>query len=636
MQDRRLAAIMFTDIVGYTSLMGQDEDRAFEILRKNRQIQKELIEKHGGEWLKEMGDGILASFSTSSDAVRCAGEIQSAAKKVNIPLRIGIHEGEVVFEGSDVFGDGVNVASRLEEVADEGSIHVSDSVYKDIKNKSGIKAEFLEEKVLKNVEDPVKIYGVTYKIEEDYKASSKILQKKEGASIAVLPFMNMSNDPEQEYFCDGMTEEIINALTHVESLKVIARTSSFAFKDQQVDIRSIGRKLDVEMLLEGSVRRAGNRLRITSQLIRVSDGTHIWSERYDRELEDVFEIQDEISLAIVNKLKVQLYESEKKKILKNQTENLEAYKYYLKGRYEWNKRTIGGFNESIQLFEKAIFEDPNYVLAYTGLADTYVALSDWGEMLPGEGLPKARGFLQKALEIDDSTAEIYFSFMYLNANEWNLSEFRKNAQKAIDLNPNFSLIYHIYGLIEALLGNFDVAIKHNKRARELDPISLIFNFAYGLILYFSREFDPALRQFQKTLFIDKTFMPAILWSMYIYLQKNMHLEAIREFQKILNLDQESAKYIPIIDEIYEKSGLEGFLKWIIDHGLKYYKRIYNHPYHKAICHALLNEKDKAYEYLDQTYELRSLRLLFIKIAPDMDNLRADPRFQMLLDEIGIW
>jgi TolB-like protein len=628
---------MFTDIVGYTALMGRDEDLAFKILRKNRKIQKEIIDRYNGEWLKEMGDGILTSFSTCSDAVRSAGEIQIVAKNEGINLRIGIHQGEVIFEGSDVFGDGVNIASRLEEVAHEGCINVSGSVYKDIKNKSGITTEFLEEKILKNVEDPIKIYNVTYEREKDFVFSEKVSHKREGVSIAVLPFMNMSIDPEQEYFCDGMTEEIINALTHVESLKVIARTSSFAFKGQQDDIRSIGRKLGVEILLEGSVRRAGNRLRITAQLIQVSDGTHIWSERYDRELKDVFEIQDEISLAIVDKLKVQLFEDEKKKILKSQTENLEAYKYYLKGRYEWNKRTEEGTENGIVYFKSSIKVDPDYALAYTGLADCYYVLSDWGYMSPKEAFPKAKEYIARSLEIDNNLCEANVSKASVTAYyDWNWKDAEKAYQKALELNPNYPTAHQWYALLLSSIGRHKESLIQISRALELDPLSLVNNLAKGILLYNSRQYDKALKQFRKTAIINEKVPAIYFYSLLIHLMHGRNEEAVKGHLKWMSLNQLREEEITEVENTYRRSGINSFLDLIIDEGIKLHDEIYNQPYYNISYSLLRGEKQKALEFMEQCVEMRSVRLGFsIKVDPIYDPLRNDPVFIKLLEKMNL-
>ena len=286
MEDRRLAAIMFTDIAGYTALMGSDEDKAFDMLRRNHAIHEKLIKQFDGTLIKEIGDGTLASFSLASDAVRCALEIQNGCKEENIPLKIGIHEGEMVFVGSDVLGDGVNIASRLLESTEKGCITISGSVYRDIKNKTGIRTEFIEEKVFKNVDEPIRIYSVTCEESQPVKSSkitsdSNLPGKK---SIIVLPFVNISPDPDQEYFSDGLTEEIITDLSHIHDLLVISRSSAMTFKGTNKTIPEIAQTVKVRYILEGSVRKAGNNLRITAQLIDALTDTHLWAEKYNQRL----------------------------------------------------------------------------------------------------------------------------------------------------------------------------------------------------------------------------------------------------------------------------------------------------------------------------------------------------------------
>ena len=276
----------------------------------------------------------MASFPAATDAVLCASELQRTCKeKKDFQLRIGIHLGEVLFEDRDVFGDGVNIASRLQTLAPVSGIWISEPVYKNVANKKGIETKFIGREVLKNVKEPVLIYEIitdnTQSESSNRPLEKSYIKKIPEKSIAVLPFVNMSNDPEQEYFCDGLSEELLNVLAQIDSLRVAARTSSFSFKGKDVDILEIGQKLKVNTVLEGSVRKAGNRLRITAQLINVADGYHLWSERYDRQLEDIFDIQDEISLAILDALKVKLLGTEKATVLKRYTDNAEAYKLYL-------------------------------------------------------------------------------------------------------------------------------------------------------------------------------------------------------------------------------------------------------------------------------------------------------------------
>src|SRR6266550_4416083 len=334
-QSRQLAAIMFTDIVGYTALMGDDEQKAFELLDKSRLLQKPLIEQFGGKWIKELGDGALATFSSITDAVNCASSIIKGCEPINgLKLRIGIHQAEVVFENDDVFGDGVNIASRLQSLAPIGGICISETVQNNIANRKEIKTRFIKEETLKHIKEPMSIYEVVidvadtsqHPIKSAYKEAMKIIPEK---SIAVLPFINMSNDPEQEYFSDGMAEEILNSLSHLKDLKVAGRTSSFQFKGKNVDLREVGEKLGVATVLEGSIRKQGSKLRITAQLINVEDGFHLWSEKYDRTMDDIFAIQDEIALAITEQLKITLFEKDREIISKTTTQNAEAYELYL-------------------------------------------------------------------------------------------------------------------------------------------------------------------------------------------------------------------------------------------------------------------------------------------------------------------
>jgi TolB-like protein/Tfp pilus assembly protein PilF len=455
-------------------------------------------------------------------------------------------------------------------------------------------------------------------------------------SIVVLPFQNMSPDKEQEFFCDGITEEIINALTHVTSLKVIARTSAFAFKGKFEDIRKIGRELNVETILEGSVRKAGNRLRITAQLIDVSDGTHFWSESYDREMKDIFRIQDEISLAIVEKLKVQLHDDEKVQMLKEHTSNLEAYNHYLKGRHYWyNNRTWDGLQKAMKCFKEAIKCDPDYALAVTGLADTYVVLVDWGYLHPIETMPRIKELLARSLKLEETNGETYISYVYVDAFfdlDWERAE--ETTSKALQLNPNSPSVQHFYAIYQMTLGNFIKALEHNRKARELDPLSVIFNFACGLILHMSGQFEKSVEQFRKTLLLDKNFVLVHFWSLAPLLQSGRIEEAVDGYQKMLLHNPETEKYAEEVGEAYEKNDKESFLRWIIEKGLTYDKGIYNHPYWKAVLLANLNQTDETIVQLEKVLELKSPRMPYIRVEPSFKYLKSDPRFSELLRRIG--
>jgi len=553
-------------------------------------------------------------------------------------LRIGIHQGEVVFEGDDVFGDAVNISARIQASAKPGCIYISETVRNNVSNKKDIETRFVKDETLKNVKESVRIYEVISAYSDII--SDSLLQeqskKSSAKSIVVLPFENMSPEKDQDYFCDGITEEIINTLAHIDSLKVIARTTSFSFKGKYADVRNIGKELGVETILEGSLRKSGDRLRITAQLIRVSDGSHIWSEKYDRQMKDVFEIQDELSLAIVEELKIKLFEDERKQILKSNTQNLAAYNYYLKGRYYWNNsRTKEGIEKTIRYYEQAIEADPEYALAYAGLAIAHTVSADWGFMKSKKALPKIKEFQSRALELDDSLAEIHSSLMYsYTFIEWKWEKAKEEYKKSVELNPNSPEVHHTYALFQMCLGNFDKAIHHNHIARELDPLSLIFNFAFGLILYTARQYDEAISQFRKTLSFNNNFIPAYFWASLCYIQKGLYEEAIDEYQNVLLRDTKTEKFVPVIDEIYRKFGLKGFLNWLVEVGIKHHPEIYNQPYYLTVCYSLLNEKEKAFEMLKETCELRSARIAMIKEDPGLDNLRQDPEFETFLDKVG--
>ena len=632
---RKLAAIMFTDIVGYTAIMAKSEHKALGILHRHRDILKPLISEFNGEWLKEMGDGTLSSFASVVDAVNCAIEIQnSLMDETEFKLRIGIHIGDVVVEEGDVFGDGVNVASRIENLAEPGGICISGRVYEDIRNKPDIKAVFLGEKRLKNVEQPVQVYAL--KIDKLHESEIKpftVVQPsptKSEPSIAVLPFINMSADPEQEYFCDGMTEEIINKLTQIEDLRVIARTSSFCFKGEKVDIADIGNKLIIEWILEGSVRKAGNRIRVTAQLVKVSDQTHIFSNNYDRNLEDIFAIQDEISLAIVDALKVKLLKQEKAAVVKRHTEDHVAYKLYLLGRHHWNNRTEEQMLKGLDYFYKAVEKDPNYALAYTGIAESYNMLAHHGFLYPNEAYPKAKDAVKKALEIDDMLSETHAALGYIRLYyDWDWVETEREYRQAINLNPNNAFAHHYFAIYLFAMGRLNKAIAESKRAQELDPLAPIITGILGMIYCDMHQYNEAMEQFRKVSEITPNF-PTYYYFGYLYLKKGNYKEAIEVFQKDVFFWSHGG-----LGFAYGMSGERDKAKQLIRELIEQKKGKYVPSYFIAEIYSGLGENDKAFEWLEQAYEERDSQLVYMKVFPEWDPLRSDPRFKALLKKAGL-
>jgi adenylate cyclase len=509
-QSRQLTVIMFTDIVGYTALMGKDEQKAFDILKKNRELQKSIIEQFNGRWIKELGDGVMASFNIVSDATNAAIKIQENCNAVkDFQLRIGIHLGEVVFENGDIFGDGVNIASRIQTIANPGSIFVSEPVYNNVSNKQGIETRFVKQETLKNVKEPVRIYEV---IIPPASASSFLTMKEQferstQKSIAVLPFVNMSNDPEQDYFCDGLSEELLNVLSQVDSLRVAARTSSFTFKGKEVDILEIGQKLKVNTVLEGSVRKSGNRLRITAQLINVADGYHLWSGRYDKQIEDIFDIQDEISLAILNALKVKLLGGEREAILKRYTDNTQAYQLYLQGRFHYNKWAgLIGYQKAVEYYNEAIKKDSEYVLAHTGLASCYLNLWFFSHLPPEQSLPKMKEATFRSLAIDDEIAESHVSLARMKFwYEWDFDGADREFNRAIELNSNHAEAHEQYSMFLGITERANEALQQTRMALELDPFSLMNNWGTGWTYWMIGDYTRMREQGKKLIELEPNF-----------------------------------------------------------------------------------------------------------------------------------
>jgi serine/threonine-protein kinase len=447
-------------------------------------------------------------------------------------------------------------------------------------------------------------------------------------SVAVLPFANLSAEPEQEYFCDGMAEEIINSLAQLDRLRVVARTSSFAFKGKNEDIREMGRQLGVETLLEGSVRRAGNRLRVTTQLINVADGCHLWSERFDREMEDVFAIQDEISLAVTDALKLRLLGEEKKKVVKRHTENFKAYRAYLKGRYHWFIRSSSDIEKAIEYLKEAVALDQEYALAYAGLADCYGVLSMYRPVAPEEVYPKAKAAAMRALELDDSLAEAHAALSCIVENyEWDWAGAEREIERAIALNPGYATAYQwkAEGLI--MRGRFAEAVEVMNKARELDPLSLFMNARVGLAFYYARRYDEAKAILETTLEVDPSFAQACYFLSLVYSMEERYEEAIEL------LPEESFRAWVAILHAWngDPDRAHEVMNDVLSRGSASYRWS---SVRASFCFAL-GDIDGCFEWMEKAVEEKDSRLLNMIRSPKTDPLRDDPRFNAILAKMGL-
>jgi adenylate cyclase len=634
---RKLAAIMFTDIVGYTKLMGSDEDRAFQVLDQNVNLQRTLIEKYKGKFLKQIGDGILASFSSTYNAVLCAKDIiKTTMTETEFQIRIGIHEGDIVFKENDVYGDGVNIASRLQEEADDGCICISEVIYKNIKNKTDINAEFLEEKNLKNVDHPIKIYTIS---NVDLKTTIPVDSNAEKSeppqkSIIVLPFENISPDPDQEYFSDGLTEEIITDLSHIHDLLVISRNSSKTFKGTKKKTTEIAKEVNVRYVLEGSVRKAGNNLRIVAQLIDALTDTHIWAEKYSGTLDDIFDIQEKVSRSIVDSLKLKLSPKEDKKISEHSIDNLQAYEAYLRATSAGIRGTEEAMYDAIRYFQNAIDIMGDNVILYSGMAYTYFLLMNIGINVD-ENRAKVEEYAKKALAIDPGNIKVRAILVILKiwyTKEKNLKEVVRQSKEILAVNPNETLA--LLGMIIAYVyaGKISVAFPLSDRYRQIEPFDIWSIWFSGALPYYNGQFELALQEHYKYYKTDPK-QPGLQVGYAVYLIYNNQIE------EALTIIDHSARATP--DHVHTKMGLmfkyglignkQAALQELKGNFYEWCRREAAWSYWIAVVFALLNSIEETIDWLENAVNLGFIHFpYFAKIDPLLENIRSDSRFKKLM------
>jgi TolB-like protein/class 3 adenylate cyclase len=470
----QLAAVLFADVVDYTRMMQQDENAAVEKIHHFRQSVESLSTEMGGKIIQYYGDGTLLIFNSSTDAAEFAKSLQTRLNEsILVPARIGIHMGDVLIQNGNVFGDVVNIASRIQGLAPAGGIFVTETVFQNIANKKGLETIFVKQTNLKNLKDPIRIYQVLTKYSQPVtdipETSATVSRPIEENSIAVLPFANMSSDKEQEYFSDGLTEDIITQLSKIKSLKVISRTSVMQYKKNPKPVRDIGSELGVAVILEGSVQRYGDKVRITAQLINASSDDHMWAESYDRPVEDLFTIQREVAMSIAAVLNTKLSKKEAQKLDSTPTIDMQAYDLYLRGKFLVEKRNKTDLLIARELFQQAVNKDKTFVIAYSGLANTYLLSSYRGYEKPQLVLPKAKAHIDKALELDVRSGEIQatLGYWYFQSFEWKEAE--EAYRKSIALNPNQSNVYLWLALLLEAKGETDEAIEIYDKGSDVNP-----------------------------------------------------------------------------------------------------------------------------------------------------------------------
>src|SRR5437868_4888940 len=645
--------VLFIDIVGYSKLLINEQSEQIqtlkEIVRGTEQFR--LAEAEGKLLRLPTGDGGALVFRTSPEApVLCALEISKELKNhPELHVRMGIHSGPVnevtdLNEQANIAGAGINMAQRVMDCGDAGHILVSKRVGDDLEHYPQWRS-LLHELGECEVKHGLRIsllnlYGDEAgnpELPEKFRqAKAKGQTARDAApvkSVAVLPFVNMSADKNDEYLSDGMTEELINALAKVPGLRVPGRSSSFAFKGKNEDdiFRKVGEQLHVNAVLEGSVRKAGDKLRVAAQLINVSDGYHLWSENYDGDVRDIFTFQSKVAQRVVEALQIKLGVEVARALAKKPTENPEAHRLYLLGRYEFGKYSEAGWTSSIRYYEQALKLDPNYALAYCGLADTYAYMG--GVVMPSkEAVVKEKEFAQKALELDPELPEAHLSLACALGGAFDWRNAQIEFDRAIELNPNLAWAYEIYAWFLGGLGRLDEAIAKDKKAIELDPLNSFFQSALAYFLYHARRYDDAIVQIKKTLELDPASTLGRHFLGCCLLWKGDTAGAIAEFQRS-KIVVTGAWYQGLLGYAYANSGDRPKAEQMLRELEEMAKRQYVNTTAFASIYLGLGEKKKALDWLDKSYQDQESACWYLKVDPIYDSVRNEPRFQALVQKV---
>jgi len=455
-------------------------------------------------------------------------------------------------------------------------------------------------------------------------------------SIAVLPFINLDGNPEIEYLADGVTESVINSLAQLPSLTVRPRNQVFRYKKRDIDPQVAGREMEVEAVLTGQLTPHGDQIFISLQLIDVSENRQLWGARYQRNFADILTMQEEIAREVSTNLRLRLSRADERQLAKRYTDNFEAYRVYLRGRYFWNKRNKEGFEKAIEYFNQAIAIDPNYALAYSGLADCYIAMTTYSVIASAEGFSKAKDATKRALAIDDTLAEAHTSLAHLTwLHEWDWAGGEREFERAIRLNPKYETAHQWYAVYLSAMGRHKEAIAAIKRAQELDPLSIIISVDVARIFYFARQYDQAVEQCLKTLQMDPGYYIIDDWLALVYEQQGFYDKAIEAQLKARAMRGATPETLATLKATYVAAGWKGYWRKQLEMAQEDARKCHVSPYHRAKTHARLGERDKALEWLQQAYEQRSDQMILLKVDPLLDPLRSDPRFTELLRDIGL-
>ncbi len=674
-EKRILAAIMFTDMVGYSAITQNNESLALELLEEHRQILRSYFPKHGGHEVETVGDAFFVEFNSALEAVQCAIEIQKSLYERNktvpdikqIKIRIGVHLGDVVHSGKNVLGDGVNIAARIEPLAHSCGICVSQDVARQIENKIDLPISRIDRAKLKNIKLPVDVYAVVLPwLEKELRTTKisrirsknlwipaavlavvciliaiwfirpKIYTEEGKKSIAVLPFRNLSEKLENEYFSDGITEDIIAHLSKLKDLKVVSRTSIMQYKNTNKNMTEIGDELNVANILEGSVRRDKQRIKIVAKLIDAEEDENLWTATYDEELTEIFDIQSSVAEKIATSLQTTISSADRQLFDKKVTKNILAYDLYLKGRYHWNKRMPDDLKKGIDYFEKALKIDPDFAHAYSGLADSYMILGNYSILPSAQAFNKAKKAANSALNINNMLAEAHTSLALAQMHfDWDWKEAEKEFKKAIELDPKYAMAHSLYASFLTILKRLDEAKIHRKKARELDPISPAILLNEGLELYFERKYDETMVHCQNLIDIDPFLILAYIPLCGAYIQKSMHDQAIEKLSKASLLSMGNHVVVAALAYVYSKAGDTENAELMIEVLLDKAENEFVSPFWISVAYCGIGDYDTSIAWLEKAAEQRDGVLVYLNVIPIFDDIHSDPRFINLLSRMGL-
>ena len=672
-EGQQLAAIMFTDIVGYTALMGKDVELGLDLIRKNRQIHIPLIEKYGGLWLKEMGDGTLASFNTAIDAVTCAIEIQKRARlELSAKIRIGIHLGDVVFENSDVFGDGVNIASRIQSIADPGGIYISESVYEAIRARNEIEAVFFGDLRLKNVDHLVKTYYLKSdglpipainKLKSLEKGSVKQRKKKlltgilafliiilaafswwyagkpvdhSIQAIAVLPVENLSQNLDEEWLQAGIHHELIDALGKIQEIRVISRTSMMKYLNSNMTIPEIARELNVDGIVEASFFKKDTNVRIRVRLIQAEpDERQLWTEVYENNMSNILSVYSAVARSIAVEIDITLNVVEEQRLSKSTDIDPKAYEAYLRGLNYSENLTLESLDKALAYFEKAISIEPDYALAYAGISWVWGAYMQSGIKPLNIARLKEKEAMDKAMSLDSTSIDIHriraFGYTW---GEWDWEKAEMEFNKTFEINPNnaFALAYYSHFL--SYMGKAEEGLVYSHKATTIDPFNVLYQAIHGMALKNARKYDEALSWLENMLIKnpnESIALPA-LWA--VFHEQHRYDEAIAIAIKIYTLRQDK-EAVDILETVYKEGGYTKTMQRMAEAMVIRRKKDFYSADQIATMYARAGMPNETLIWLDSAYLNHGPNMPYISVDPLFDFLRKEPEFKELLLKLNL-